>query len=226
MFKRSIKQRYVPYMNDLVEHDLKPFHDAFLRSPILSARFKTVSRTRLLMMVKQIMNLLRYCVRGGSVDYFAPIKHLHSSMNITEEEINEFFNLFIQKGNFDNELGENYWEYLKLMKQQMLNAQFGGPKSLLFFMEVRRNKILQKRFSSIPPKVINMMSKKVIGAMESPNVELEYPHLIEQHRQMNITEEELDEFTKLYFKICNSDSDPERTEHKIAKLKISFLNKV
>merc|ERR1719295_752717 len=136
-------------------------------------------------------------------------------MNIKEEEINEFFKHFIQKGNFDSELGEKYWEYLNVLKQQMLNAQIGGPKSLLFFVEVRRNKILQKRFASISPKVINMISKKIIGAMESPNVEFEYPHLIEQHRKMNITEEELDEFTKLYFKICNPDSDPAKTEYTV-----------
>jgi len=226
MFKRSIKQRYVSNMNDLVEHDLKPFHDALLASPILNARFKKVSCSRILRMVKQIMSILRHCVRGGSIDCFEPIKHLHSTMNITEEEIHEFFKHFIKTGNYDSELAEKYWEYICLLKQQMLNAQFGGPKSLLFFMEVRRNKILQKRFSSIPPKVINMMSKKIIGAMESPNVEFEYPHLIEQHRKMNITEEELDEFTKLYFKIFNSDSDPEKTEYTIAKLKRSFLNNV
>merc|ERR1719285_719008 len=163
--------------------------------------------SKIFLMVNKILNFLRNSIRGGSISCFDPIKNLHSPMNFTEEEVDEFFKIFILKGNFDGELEEEYWVYLKIMKQKISSCQFCGKKTLLFYMEVRRNKILKKNFLSIPLQKINAMSKRITNAIESPNLALEYPNLIEQHRKMNITEEELNEFSKLYFKVCSPEVD-------------------
>merc|ERR1719233_1441835 len=102
----------------------------------------------------------------------------------------------------------------------MLSAPLGVDKTLLFFVEVRRNKILSKKFSCLPPEVINKMSKQITKFMESANPEYEYTWLIEHYQKMKIVEEEFDEFVKIYIKICSTDLDHAKIiECKMTKLK-------
>jgi len=88
------------------------------------------------------------------------------------------------------------------MKKDKQGYRDGFHTTLEFYEEVKKNSILTKRFSSASPAMIQHISKEITKVINSEETEAKVAKVFEKHRQMKITDEEFDEFIRLYFRMC------------------------
>jgi len=75
---------------------LHRFHDELIAQPIFHGRFDDVPIARIDLMAKKIYEILLFTAKRGSVMKFEEIFILHVLMNITEAEMNIFFDIFLK----------------------------------------------------------------------------------------------------------------------------------
>jgi len=88
------------------------------------------------------------------------------------------------------------------MKRNKPGYRDGFHTTSEFYEEVQKNSILKNRFSSASPAMILHMSKEITKVINSEESEAKVAKIFEKHRQMKITDEEFDEFIRLYFRMC------------------------
>jgi len=89
--------------------ELHRFHDGLTAHPIFHGRFDKVPIPRIASMVKKIYEILLFTARGGIVMSFEKIFILHVLMNITEAEMNIFFDIFLKTFHFQGD--ESFGKY-------------------------------------------------------------------------------------------------------------------
>jgi len=193
---------------DFPQSQLNEFHERLKAHPIFHGRFDNVPIERIELMVKQIYAILLYTSKNGIVMSFEKIFTLHVLMNITEAEMNIFFDIFLSTFSFqDDWCFRKYEGILDEVKWMMLGVRRRGTKYLLFYNEIKRNPILNRRFLCVSPYVFSKMIDEIIYIVDTPVPEREFGAFADQHRKLKITGEEFDEFLRLFFEHCSSDID-------------------
>lgn len=94
---------------DFPESELHKFHDGLKAHPIFHGRFDNVPIVRIRLMVQKMYEILLYTSKCGTVMSFEKIFTLHVLMNITEAEMNVFFDIFLTTFPFqDDECSRKY----------------------------------------------------------------------------------------------------------------------
>jgi len=185
---------------------LHRFHVELKAQPIFHGRFDNVPIDRIGLMVKKIYEILLFTAKRGIVMKFEKIFILHVLMNITEAEMNIFFDIFLKTFRFQgDEFFGKYEDILDEIKSTMLSVRRRGTKYLQFYTEVKRNPMLNPRFLYVSPFVFSRMIDEIIYIADTPLPEREFGVFAEQHRKLNITGREFDEFLRLFFQHCSSD---------------------
>jgi len=139
---------------------------------------------------------------------FEKIFILHVLMNITEAEMNIFFDIFLKTFRFEGDESSGKYEgILDDVKWMMLSVRRRGTKYLQFYTEIKRNPILNQRFLYVSPFVFSRMIDEIIYIADTPLPEREFGVFADQHRKLKITAQEFDEFLRLFFENCSSDID-------------------
>jgi len=214
MGQKAIRQAKVPpnfnpeCPGDFTQCQLHKFHEGLKAHPIFHGRFDNVPIERIGLMVKQIYKILLYTTKSGIMMSFEKIFTLHVLMNITEAEMNIFFDIFLTTFPFqDDECFSKYEGILDKVKWKMLGVRRRGTKYLQFYNEIKRNPILNRRFLCVSPYVFSKMIDEIIYIADTPLPEREFGAFADQHRKLKITGEEFDEFLRLFFEHCSSDID-------------------
>jgi len=102
---------------DFPECQLHKFYEGLKAHPIFHGRFDNVPIERVGSMVKQIYKILLHTAKSGVVMSFEKIFTLHVLMNITEAEMNIFFDIFLTSFPFqDDECFSKYEDILDKVK--------------------------------------------------------------------------------------------------------------
>jgi len=88
---------------DFPQDQLHKFQEGLNAHPIFHGRFDNVPIERIGSMVKKIYEILLYTAKTGIVMSFEKIFTLHVLMNITEAEMNIFFDIFLSTFPFQDD---------------------------------------------------------------------------------------------------------------------------
>merc|ERR1719233_681309 len=109
---------------DFAQCQLLKFKDGLKAHPIFHGRFDNVPIQRIGLMVGQIYEILLYTAKSGIVMSFEKIFTLHVLMNITEAEMNIFFDIFLSTFPFqDDQCFSKYEGILDKVKETMLGVR-------------------------------------------------------------------------------------------------------
>lgn len=109
MGQKAICQAKVPpkiyskCSRDFPQSQLHVFHDGLKAHPIFHGRFDNVPIERIGLMVEQIYEILLYTAKSGTVMSFEKVFTLHVLMNITEAEMNIFFDILLSTFPFQDD---------------------------------------------------------------------------------------------------------------------------
>jgi len=122
---------------------------------------------------------------------------------VKEAEVDALFTHFLKECDL---VGYNvkgdYWLCVDETKKNTPASLTGGYSTLDFYEEVKKNAILKERFLNRPKAAMQRMCKQIMHVIECEKSESKFPDLFAQHREMNITDEEFDEFILLFFRMC------------------------
>jgi len=189
----------------MLQNEIKDFYEAIRSDPVLINRFLTVPIGKVHTLADKIFDLLITPWKEGLNEMLMPFFEWEMMCSITESEVDALFNHFIDQynGPVDN-LAIDFWVCLKDEKKVVSSSSGDNDVDIKnLFTEVIQNPLLKRRFSSISQPLFAESMKKMSKVLLSREVTSELSKHAEKLRNMNITEKEFDEFTKLYFKMCS-----------------------
>ena len=186
----------------LVTNQVLKFHTAILSDPVLIHRFKGVNQSVILTIANQMLDLLRLSWDEGLEELIEPFFQQRVMQKVKEAEVDSLFTHFLKECDLEgyNTAGD-YWICMDKLNENPGNHH-GGFTTQEFYEEVMNNKLLKNRFvNSLAASVLNM-SRHIMEVVSCKEPGSEYFDLLEQHRNMKITNEEFDEFLLLFFRMC------------------------
>jgi hypothetical protein len=194
----------------LEQHEIKGFSRAVRSDPVLIHCFINVPIGIVHHLVNKMLDLLRTPWKEGLEGMIMPFFELEVLDYIREQEVDPLFTHFISEyqGPADN-LAVDYWQCLSLDKREVAQSKPGNNKTNVraLHTEVTQNQLLSSRFWSLLLTSFAKLMKKIVKALVSKKVATEFSEEVEKLKKMEFTDLEFEEFAKLYFKICSSDSD-------------------
>jgi len=191
----------------LVMNDILNFHEVILSDPVLIHRFKEVKQCVILIIANRMLDLLRLSWDEGLEELIEPFFQQRVFDKVKEAEVDALFTHFLEKVDLEgyNTAGD-YWVCVDKIKKDKPGYRQGGFTTQEFFEEVKKNSILKNRFLECSQTSILNMSRHIMDVIGSKNPKGEHPELLKQHRCMEITNEEFDEFILLFFRMCAPDN--------------------
>lgn len=189
------------------------FYKEIKRNPILHRKFKKTSPYCLM----KVINEIYWCLEKRKPDWeMESIQDIHRMMNITEEDYDEFVELF-----FDIYCPDICYRmkagpiFLKIK-----NAMVGKPfQRIVAFRKTLKNPIQGRKFDIPEIKLIKMCSQMVDVVLHPKSHDLNVIGL--SHQYFNITGEEYDEFIRRFLEICNmNDNFVLKAKKRFKKLKL------
>jgi len=194
----------MPYY--LQEEQLNRFHEGLQAHPIFEGRFDSVPLKRTTAMANKIYEILYYKATNEEIIGYEKVLILHTIMNINEGEIDAMFLLFSKECRVDaDKYWDRYADYLAELKELMMDGRTTRKKYENFYIEVKRNPILNRRFLYTSPYVFSKMVDEIIYVADALSPEREFSAVSEAHKKMNITAQEFDEYIRLFFEMCSPD---------------------
>jgi len=187
----------------LAVHDILNFHEAILSDPVLIHRFKKVKQSVILILANRMLDLLLLSWNEGLEELIEPFFSQRVFEKVKEAEVDALFTHFLKECNLAGyNIAGDYWLCLDKLKEEKSGSRHGGLTTIEFFAEAKKNAILKSRFLNTKPDSILKMARLIMDVIESKEPEAKYPKLLKKHRNMNITNEEFDEFILLFFRMC------------------------
>jgi len=189
------------------------FYKEIKRNPILHRKFKKTSPYCLM----KVINEIYWCLEKRKPDWeMESIQDIHRMMNITEEDYDEFVELF-----FDIYCPDICYRmkagpiFLKIK-----NAMVGKPfQRIVAFRKTLKNPIQGRKFDIPEIKLIKMCSQMVDVVLHPKSHDMNAIGL--SHQYFNITGEEYDEFIRRFLEICNmNDNFVLKAKKRFKKLKL------
>jgi len=189
------------------------FYKEIKRNPILHRKFKKTSPYCLM----KVINEIYWCLEKRKPDWeMESIQDIHRMMNITEEDYDEFVELF-----FDIYCPDICYRmkagpiFLKIK-----NAMVGKPfQRIVAFRKTLKNPIQGRKFDIPEIKLIKMCSQMVDVVLHPKSHDMNAIGLC--HQYFNITGEEYDEFIRRFLEICNmNDNFVLKAKKRFKKLKL------
>jgi len=198
--KGIIEQKGAKY---LVQNDIVNFHEAILADPVLIHRFMKVREPVILSIANKMLDLLRHGWNEGVEELISPFFEQRVLDRVKEAEVDALFTHFLKECNLEAyDVAGDYWICVDIIKRKNQGYRDGFHNTLEFFEQAQKNSILKDRFSSISPSMIVHMSKKIMKVIDFEEPVANRAKIFEKHRKMKITDEEFDEFIRLYFRMC------------------------
>jgi len=187
----------------LVMNDILNFHEAILSDPVLIHRFKKVKQCVILIIANRMLDLLRLSWNEGLEELIEPFFQQRVLEKVKEAEVDALFTHFLKECDLEgyNTAGD-YWMCVDRLKIEKPGYLHGNFTAIEFMKEVKKNFILKNRFLNSSPASILKISKQINAVISCKEPKAEYSELLEQHRNMKITNEEFDEFVVLFFRMC------------------------
>jgi len=193
----------------LNEDDIRGFHDGLITNPIFKNRFRNTPRAKILSMANKLLEILHFSAREKLIVPFLHNYGLHVLMNISEAEIDALFMLFLQECRIERDIfWDQYKNILRRIKKLIMNHMAkAGYNRLKFYSEVKRNPILSERFKTVSPLVTFQMTTEFANILTNPEPEEMIYALAGSHAPFGISEEEFDEFIKIFLETYSTDVD-------------------
>jgi len=187
----------------LAKNEIVDFHVAILSDPVLIHRFKEVKRSVILDIANKMLDLLRLSWNEGLEELIEPFFQQQVFEKVKETEVDALFTHFLKEVDLEgyNTAGD-YWLCLDRLKTEKPGYLDGNYTPIEFMQEVKKNYILKNRFINTSPASILKIAKQINAVISCTEVEAEYSEVLEQHRNMKISNEEFDEFILLFFRMC------------------------
>jgi len=187
--------------------DILNFHNAILSDPVLIHRFKKVKQSVILIIANKMLDLLRLSWHEGLEELITPFFQQRVLEKVKEAEVDALFTHFLKECDLEGyDTAGDYWICVDKLKKIEPGYRQGGFTTEEFFKEVKKNSILKKRFLHISPAAILKISGKIMEVFGCKDPKAKYGELLERHRNMEITNEEFDEFILLFFRMCAPDT--------------------
>jgi len=202
--KENIQRKRTKY---LVMNDVLKFHVAILSDPVLIHRFKEVKESVILILANRMLDLLRIDWDEGLEELIMPFFQQRVLERVKVTEVDALFTLFLKECDLEgyNTAGD-YWLCMDNLKKDNAGHQHGGYTIEEFYKEVKNNSLLKNRFSNSSPASLPNMGSHILEVISCKEPKVEHSNLLEQHRKMQITNQEFDEFLVLFFKMCAPNS--------------------
>ena len=180
------------------------FHEAILSDPVLIHRFKEVKQSVILIIANTMLDLLRTSWNEGLEELILPFFQQQVLDKVKETEVDTLFTHFLNECDLEgyNTAGD-YWICLDRLKKDQPGYRNGGFTIEEFFKEVKKNFILKNRFLKSSPASILNISRQFMDVISCKEPNAKYSQLLEKHRNMKITNQEFDEFIRLFFRMCS-----------------------
>jgi len=187
----------------LVTNDILNFHEAILADPVLIHRFMKVRGPVILSLANKMLDLLRLSWNEGLEELIPPFFEQRVLDRVKEAEVDALFTHFLKECNLQGyDVVGDYWICVDRIKRKNQGYRDGFHTTIEFFEQAQKNSILKGRFLSISPSMILHMSKKIMKVINFEEPVANRAKIFEKHRKMKITDEEFDEFIRLYFRMC------------------------
>jgi len=199
--KENVTRRRPKY---LVMDEIVDFHEAILSDPVLIHRFKEVKPSVILTIANKMLDLLRISWNEGLEELIEPFFQQRVFDKVKEAEVDALFTHFLRKCDLEgyNTAGD-YWVCVDKLKKDKPGSRHGGFTPKEFFKEVQKNSTLKDRFLNSSSTAILNMSRQIMDVFGCKDPNEEFAELLEYHRNMEITNEEFDEFILLFFRMCS-----------------------
>merc|ERR1719474_374737 len=187
--------------------EMLKFHEAILSDPVLIHRFKEVKLAVILILANKMLDLLRTSWNEELKELILPFFQQQVLDKVKEAEVDALFTHFLNECDLQgyNTAGD-YWICLDRLKKDQPGYRNGGFTIEEFFQEVKKNSILKNRFLKSSPASITNISRQFMDVISCQQPNAKYSHLLEKHRSMKITNQEFDEFIRLFFRMCSPNS--------------------
>jgi len=180
---------------------------------IIGHRFKDIKDSRLVQIGERMLALLNYAFKYDRIYPFASLFGVHTMMNLTDDEVNAFFEL-LRKESFTHgvELLPPNLRILNRIKTFILHGSMKtiSDTDIIQFQSIlQSNLILKDRFQNITSKQtkhVMTMFLKVLRPGKLKEREKLVKEIITKHELMWISSAEYNEFTKLFLQLYE-DSD-------------------
>jgi len=187
----------------LVKNDILNFHEAILADPVLIHRFMKVKEPVILSLANKMLDLLGLSWNEGLQELIPLFFELRVLDRVKEAEVDALFTHFLKECNLEGyNVAGDYWLCVDRIKRNNAGYRDGVHTTLEFFAETQKNSILKTRFLSVSRATILHMSKEIMKVINYEESEARLAIIFEKHRRMKITDEEFDEFIRLYFRMC------------------------
>jgi len=198
--KGAIKHKRAKYLE---ANDILNFHEAILADPVLIHRFMKVREPVILSIANKMLDLLRLRWNEGLEELIQPFFEQRVLDRVKEAEVDALFTHFLKECNLQGyDVVGDYWICVDRIKRKNQGYRDGFHTTIEFFEQAQKNSILKDRFSNVPPAMILHMSETIMRVINFEEPEAKRAKIFETHRKMKITDEEFDEFIRLYFKMC------------------------